>query len=152
MTKSERLKPVIKVAESRERAAAKTLGEAQKIAQQRKKRLDELTSYRSDYCTRFNNTQHAARPAAMMADFRVFLSRLDDAIIQQQKLLDASLRDVEDKKQRWLVERTKTKALDKVSIRLRTQERRDAEQKEQKDTDERAQRTSKQTSDDDSTQ
>lgn len=152
MTKSDRLKPVIKVAENRERAAVKILGEAQKIAQQRKKRLEELTSYRNDYCARFNSTQHAARPAAMLADFRVFLGRLDEAIIQQQKLLDASLRDVELKKQRWLAERTKTKALDKVSVRLRTRERRQADQKEQKETDERGQREPKLPSDDDSAQ
>lgn len=140
MTKSDRLKPVIKVAENRERAAAKVLGEAQQAAQQRKKRLDELTSYRNDYCARFNSTQSAARPALMMADFRVFLTRLDEAIVQQQRLLDASLRDVEAKKQRWLAERTKTKALDKVTTRLRKQERVHAERKEQKETDERAQR------------
>lgn len=148
MTKSDRLKPVIKVAENRERAAAKVLGEAQKIAQQRKKRLDELTAYRSDYCARFNSPQHAARPAAMVADFRIFLLRLDEAIVQQQKLMDASLRDVEEKKQRWLAERTKTKALDKVFTRLRVQERLHAERKEQKETDERAQRQSEAPADD----
>lgn len=140
MTKSDRLKPVIKIAENREHAAAKVLGEAQKSVQQRKKRLDELTSYRSDYCARFNTAQNSARPVAIIANFRVFLSRLDDAIVQQQKLLEASLRDLEQKKQRWLAERTKTMALDKVTIRLRTQERQQSERKEQKETDERAQR------------
>lgn len=140
MTKSDRLKPVIKIAENRERAAAKVLGEAQKVVQQRKKRLDELTSYRSDYCARFNGGQNAPRPVAIIANFRVFLTRLDDAIVQQQKLLEASLRDLEQKKQRWLTERTKTMALDKVSTRLQTQERQQSDRKEQKETDDRAQR------------
>lgn len=140
MTKSDRLKPVIKVAENREREAAKVLGDAQKVVQQRKKRLDELTSYRSDYCARFNSADRGARPAALLADFRLFLVRLDEAIVQQQKLLDAGVKELEERKQRWLAERTKTLALDKVAVRLRTQERRQVERKEQKDTDERAQR------------
>jgi flagellar FliJ protein len=140
MAKSERLTPVIKVAENRERAAAKVLGEIQATVQQRRKRLDELIAYRAEYYTRFTDTGAAARPASMIADFRTFITKLDEAIVKQKQLVAAATHEYEERRSHWLKARTKSMALGKVAERLRLEEQYVSDRKEQKESDERSQR------------
>lgn len=140
MTKADRLKPVSKIADERERLAAQILAKAQNTFLQCQQRLAELTSYRNEYVSQYASNPNLARPVVLVNDFRVFLARLDHAILQQQRIVEASLRDYENKKQEWLKERTKVKALAKVIERAAEQEQVIAGRKEQKELDEYVQR------------
>jgi len=140
VTKADRLKPVSKIADERERAAAQILAKAQNTLLQRQQRLQELTSYRNEYVTQYSADPNLARPVVLINDFRVFLARLDHAIVQQQGMVEASRRDYEKKKQDWLKEHTKVKALEKVIERAAEQEQVIAGRKEQKELDEFVQR------------
>ena len=53
MTRSKRMTPVVKVAENREQAAARVLGEARQRLEQQQRKLDELITYRDQYSQEF---------------------------------------------------------------------------------------------------
>jgi len=145
MSKSQRLKPIVKVAQDNEKKAAKLLAESQKVSIDRQARLDELKSYRSyrdDYQLRFNGAETTSRSAYQLRDFRIFLDRLDKVIDQQQRLVTLSLQDLERKKQSWMEQNSKFKALGKAVSRFRDGELAAENLKEQRELDERSQRTS----------
>lgn len=147
MTKADRLKPVSKIADERERAAAQALALAQKNYLQRQQRLEELTTYRSEYASQYADNPNLARPMVLLNDFRVFLARLDHAIVQQQGVVESARRDYEKKKRDWLKEHTKVKALEKVIERAAEQEQVIAGRKEQKELDDFVQRKPRDESD-----
>lgn len=142
MTKSDRLKTVTKVADERERQAAREMGAAQQTLAQRQQRLKELQNYRDEYARRFSDTNHDARPVVLVNDYRLFMHRLDQAVVQQQRVVDVATAEYEKKRASWMALRAKAKALDKVVDKLKQGERRVADRKEQKDSDERAGRSS----------
>lgn len=140
MTKSERLEPVLRVAEDREQKAAKHMAESLRVTEERQRRLDELIQYREEYLGRFSATNVAPRSALQLQDFKAFLVRLDYVINEQTKLVDLSKAEYEKRKKKWLATRIKTKALDKAIDRLQISEEQLIEKKDQKNSDERAQR------------
>ncbi len=140
MTKSQRLKPVTKVAEDRERKAAQILGQSQRIVEERKKRLQELLAYRDEYQARFSNPATGGMSAYQAHDFRQFLCRLDQIIQEQERLLSLSISDLEEKKKAWMSTRSKAKALDKIVTRCRSEELTNITKREQHESDERSQR------------
>ena len=107
---------------------------------QRQQRLQELTTYRSEYARQYADNPNLARPVVLVNDFRVFLARLDHAITQQQAMVESARRDYEKKKRDWLKEHTKVKALEKVIERSVEQEQVTAGRKEQKELDDFVQR------------
>jgi flagellar FliJ protein len=143
MTKSKRLKPVVKIAEDRERAAARLMGDSQRLVDERQARLDELIAYRREYSAQFAGGAAPARSALQINDFRLFLQRLDEIIRQQQRLLDDSHRELEQKKQAWLNSRTKKAALEKAVTRFQADEYSRQARREQRESDDRVQRNPK---------
>jgi flagellar FliJ protein len=138
MTKSERLKPLVKVAESKEKNAAKELGECVRIVQERQQRLDQLKQYRQEYAVRFQQEGASGISAQKMNDYRAFIVRLDAGIKEQERLVIEAQRLLEDKKSFWHSKRSRTKALDNAVSRYRTDELRAVERREQRESDERA--------------
>ncbi len=142
MTRSKRMDPVVQVAESRERDAARQLGEWQGRLAQHEARLAELLSYRDDYARQFESTGGNGLGAQRLQDYRAFLERLNSAVRQQEDVLAHTRGEIARLRSRWLDKRTHAKALDKVVERYREDERRAAERREQNESDERANRLS----------
>ena len=140
MTRSKRMNPVVKVAESREQAAARILGEAQQQLTRQEQRLDELMAYRDQYSQQFQQSSGMGMGVARLQDYRVFLARLNEAIEQQKQVIVRCRQDCERQRCHWLSSRTRTQALGKVVERYQREERRAVERREQHDSDERAQR------------
>ena len=145
MTKSDRLKPVKRVAESREQRAARAMADALKRTKERGDRYQELLDYRDEYTARFTQgnefgAKQGTRTALQMQDFKVFLDRLDHIIREQEKLLTAAQKEYEEKRKHWLATKTKTQALDKAIGRFKQAEQVRSSQKEQKDQDNRPRR------------
>jgi len=101
-------------------------------------RLHELISYREEYSRRYSESCGGGIGAMRLNEYRIFLSRLDQAIRQQQVQVEQARRDCDQKRQHWLASRTRAKALDKVMDRYQREELKDAERREQKEQDERA--------------
>ena len=138
MTRSKRMNPVVRVAEHREKDAARRLGEAQKRLHDQQARLRELIGYRDEYNLKFQRTCSAGVDVKQLQEYRLFLSRLNDAIAQQQRVIVKAERDVEQARAGWMSTRTRSQALDKVRDRFIDSERREAERREQADLDERS--------------
>lgn len=148
MTRSKRMTPVVKVAENREQAAARVLGEARQRLEQQQRKLDELITYRDQYSQEFQQRSGQGMGVARLQDFRVFLARLNEAIEQQRRLVERCHQNCERQRLQWVASRTRTQALGKVVDRYQREERRAAERREQHDTDERAQRLPRTEADD----
>ncbi len=140
MKRSQRLEPVVRVAENREQQAARSLGDSQLALNQAQQRLDELENYRKEYIQRFHTTGATGMSAVQMGDYRLFLSNLSRAIEQQIGLVKQAVVTVEKQRQQWFARRGKVKMLGNVVSRFQTEEQRVADRKEQLEQDERAQR------------
>ena len=138
MTKSDRMKPLTHVAESRERSAARELGDYRRALGTAESKLAELLTYREEYNRKLDSTAGGGIDVQQMRDYRVFLTKLNDAIQHQQARVDKSRREYEHRRHLWFVARTKAMALGKVVERYQHQERSQADKREQADSDERA--------------
>lgn len=137
MSKSERLKPVVKIALQREQRAAQALAQAQRQMLERAARLSELRAYRSEYQSQFSALNQSPRAALRVTDFHAFLQRLDQLIQEQERLHRASTTDFEFKKKAWLVLRGKTQALEKAIDRFRKDENQSDARRDQRESDDR---------------
>lgn len=140
MTRSERMKPITQVAGSRERDAARVLGESQRRLAEVETKLNELTAYRDEYVARLKREGGNGMASRSVLDYQIFLSRLNEAIAYQHGRVSQARREVEQKRALWQASRTQSMALDKVVERYQGDERRAAERREQKELDDRSQR------------
>ncbi|MGA7800077.1 MAG: flagellar export protein FliJ [Gammaproteobacteria bacterium] len=149
MTRSKRMQPVVRVAEDRERQAARALGDAQRALAENEAKLTELIGYREQYSRDFSAAGGAGLDARRVHEYRVFLDRLGVAVSQQSAAVEKLRGDCERSRQRWLETRTRAQALDKVTERYQSVERKAEERREQHDMDERALRNRSKPSEDD---
>lgn len=139
MTKSQRLKPVTHLAESRERDAARRMGEQQQHLDQQYQKLDELREYRLEYAKSMQDAGVNGIGARQMLEYGNFLRRLDEAARFQQQKIEESKRLLEIRSREWRSLHTKTEALNKVVSRFHAEEQRVSDRREQNENDERAQ-------------
>ena len=140
MSRSKRMQPVRRVAESREQAAVQKLGESQQYLDAQRAKLEELRGYRDQYAESFRASGGQGLDANRLRDYRVFLSRLNEAIRQQEAIIAQYLNRHEQTRQQWVDTRSHHQAIDKVIERYRREERREQDRREQQEQDERAQR------------
>ena len=140
MTRSKKLDPVKNIAQTREDHAVKALGDSQKTLTEHQKRLHELREYQRQYVKSFESTSGSGLAANRVSDFRVFLSRLGDAIRQQEQLISQCQNQHEQTRDDWIDKRNHTQALDKLVKRYQRQETQDKDRREQQESDEHSQR------------
>ncbi|WP_455203256.1 flagellar export protein FliJ [Kaarinaea lacus] len=140
MKKSQRMQPIRKVAVSKEQQAASALGEAQNQLQMQLQRLQELRDYQKDYASQFQQTGANGMDVASLMSFRSFLQQLEQAIEQQKQAVDAANALVDQRKKSWLASRGQVKIYDNVISRYHQEEIQQQDKKEQKESDDRAQR------------
>lgn len=140
MYRSRRLEPVVKIAKSREEHAAKELAVCHKRADDCEEQLASLRGFRAEYSQRLQAAAQAGIRSREFHDFTSFITRLDKAIDQQQRLLGQLRAECEVKRQHWVASRARSLALDKVVTRYTALEVRTEAQREQLAADEQAQR------------
>jgi len=142
MTKSQRMKPLKRLADNREQEAARALAKAERALREAEKTLSDIESYRGEYNVRWRETaaQAAGLPARALREYQAFLDRLDQAMGQQRGRIELCRKDFEFRRQAWIATRRKTQTFDKAIERFQHQERRVEDKREQGDTDERGQR------------
>ena len=139
MKKSQRLRPVIKIAKNREENAAKALSEGRRIHSRNEAKLAELLAYQKEYTRRYEDAGRNGINVDKINEFRRFLERLNDAISSQKKIVKVSTVELDKKNKAWSQTRVKHKSLDKVAGRHRADENRDEERGEQSESDDRSQ-------------
>ncbi len=143
MTKSDRVKPVVKVAQNREREAARVFADSQRVLHEREQRLDELRRYRDEYRENYQARSRSGMSAQQMRTYRNFLLKLDAAVEQQEQAVHVAQCELTRQKARWMEKHVRTKALANMRTRYVTQEQRAAQRVEQKESDERGLRRNK---------
>lgn len=137
MVPSKRFKPVLKIAESRERKAAHQLGDSQRNVQEQEAKLEELRRYHSEYLERFDSAARVGISAAQLREYQAFLAKLKLAIKEQESVVQQSQNLCTAHRDEWQQKYIRTQALDKVVQRCKTEERNTQEKREQKEIDER---------------
>lgn len=141
MKRSERMAPVQRVLGDAERAKARDLGAAQRSLEAAEQRLQELQQYHADYLRGFEQTAKAGRNAMALRDFQQFIRRLEEAVQQQEQIVAQARSAVVGSSRQWRSAAQRVKAVDSVLDKWQGEERRRDGQREQKEFDERAQRS-----------
>ena len=140
MTRSKRMKPVQQLAQRRERKAVQKLGQSQQYLQAQQAKLEELRAYRDQYARDFEASGCDGLGAMRVQDYRIFLSRLSEAVRQQEAVIAQCCARHEQTRQQWMESRGQSQTFDKLVDRYRLEENKQLERKEQKEQDDRAQR------------
>lgn len=134
------MEPVLRVAASREDKAAQEFGASRRQLDEHQRQLVQLQGYRREYQARLETSGATGITAARLLDTRRFLAQLDQAIVQQQQAVSNAARLCEQKRQLWLMTRQKSQAFIKAKERFETQESLADDRRDQKASDELAQR------------
>ncbi len=134
--RSERLKPVERLAEQRREQAAQHLARAEAALREHDGRLQELLRFRQDYCGRL--VSGSTVDAARLQDFSAFLSRLDEAVVQQRQALAKQQQQVHHARRVWLEFWQQHRTMEHVVASRRREEEAAEARLEQKEADETA--------------
>jgi len=140
MTKSQRFKPIQKIAEKKERDAASVFGQSLRDRDEAQKRLQDLEHYLDEYLQRFNQASRQGIGAERIRDYQVFIDKLETAIREQKRVLLEVQERCDDSKAQWHGHFTKVRAVDNAVERMRDDELKVREKKEQAHSDEHGQR------------
>lgn len=140
MKKSERLKPVKKLAEDREKNAAQNMAESAQTLQAGLYQLEKLARYREEYIAQFKAKGEQGVPAARLIEYQAFVQKIDQAIEHQRQRVETARLDMGQKQQTYQSTYNRKKAVEKVIDQSRAQEHKSGEKREQNEFDDRAQR------------
>ncbi|MBK5942817.1 MAG: flagellar export protein FliJ [Halorhodospira halophila] len=131
---AERLRPVERLTDQRKEQAASQLARAEGELRQGEARLEEILEMRQEY--RRQLTQDNAIEAARLRDFNAFLTRLDEAIVQQRQQIAQQQRRVTQLHKEWLRRWGEHRTIEKVVERRAEAEQAAAERRERQESDE----------------
>jgi flagellar protein FliJ len=133
-SRSDRLQPAVEQAQRRKKDAMQRLAEHQQKLAHAEEQWEELKRYRRDY-----NMGTGGLSVSALLNRQQFVERIDQAIVQQSKLVERLRRNLDTLRERWLSAHARENALDSVVERLRKQEDQREQRLEQADIDERMQ-------------
>lgn len=133
-SRSDRLQPAVDQAQRRQKEALQRLAEQQQKLAHAEQQLEELQRYRRDY-----GLGAGGLTVSALLNRQQFVERIDQAIVQQGKLVERLARQVDAARERWLQAHARENALDTVVERLRTQEEQREQRLDQAEVDERMQ-------------
>jgi flagellar FliJ protein len=140
MNRAKRLQPVQQIVDDQQRALARSLAAIEKRLSDAESKLGELERYRREYETQFAMRAQSGIGVMDLRDYQAFLARLSEAVKQQHALVQRAIAERDLERTRWREAATRAKALDHVVERWRNEERALLDRKEQRESDERAQR------------
>jgi flagellar FliJ protein len=143
MSRVDRLDIVQQVADRNERERAERLAEAERNAIEAEQKLVALERYRSEY-----EEQLAARGAAGVdisgvREFQAFLARLGEALVAQRQVLSAARATRDQLLNSWREAAQRAQVVQTLADRWQTEARRDEDRRDQRESDELAQRGTK---------
>ncbi len=136
MVPSDRLKPVRRVAENREREAARSFSDAQRRLKEQEDKLQQLRLFEREYQERFESASRGGMSASQLQEYQSFMAKLQITIRQQEVAVEQSRRENGSRKLHWQEKHTRTQAIGKAMERFRREEHQANERKEQKESDE----------------
>lgn len=136
MKRSQRMQPVRKLKQQEERQLAKKLAQAQQALQREQSQLNMLHQYQREYFQGLTGSRQQARTGAISAvdleKYQMFLSRLEKAIQNQNQVTVIKEKAVEAARQAWAQANARLKALDNLIEKMRLEEEREQDKREQR--------------------
>lgn len=133
MNRSQRLDPLLRVTQQRQDALAKQLAEREKALAEQQQRFDLLKEYADTY--RVAIPAGGTLAPAMLANHAAFRAKLDNALQQQAKAVDASRHSREVERARLMLASRDNKVLEQLAASYRTEELRAMARQEQRELD-----------------
>ncbi len=143
MSRADRMAPVQRVFGNAERDRARELGEAQRQLAESEARLRELHTYHGEYLGAFRKRAEDGTSIRALRDFQAFLARLEAAMRQQEQIVAQARERTSGSRRSWQGAAQQVKAVDAVVDRWHKAEVQAGERRDQKDSDERAQRAAR---------
>ena len=140
MTRAKRLQPVQHLADDKERRLAQSLAICERRVSEAEAKCGELERYRKEYERLFTERAGFGIGVTDLRDYQAFLARLSEAIRQQRQIVQRAVVERDLERTRWQEAAVRAKAIDHVIGRWQSEERRTLERREQRESDERAQR------------
>ena len=137
MKQSTKLQPIANIRKQQEHNAGRLHGEARQEMERQQKQLDELMNYREEYIKGFESVGKSGLSAIQAQEYRLFINRLDEAIMQQRQFVESEKNKCEASHQEWLHKRSKSKIINKVVENRQELEHLQKEQAEQKELENR---------------
>lgn len=120
--------------------AAKRLGQAIRVHDEARQKLTLLNDYRNDYAARFQTSMTAGLSASGYRNFQLFIDKLDSAISGQQVIVATAQTRIDTVRSAWQVSERKRMSYDTLVQREQKQIQRQANHRDQKQSDEHAAR------------
>ncbi len=133
--RSDRLKPVVKLAEHREKKSAKILGQSRSNHSAQKNQLKDLLEYRESYALMLQQKAQQGISSGDFCLYQNFLEQLDQAIIKQKQTLSESSETIKNSVKGWKNQHQKQQAMEKMTHKLKQQEHKIYEKKQQREAD-----------------
>jgi flagellar protein FliJ len=141
MTKrAKRLEPVQQIVDDAQRRLALSVAAFEKRVLEAEAKLQELTRYKGEYEQQFSQRAGRGIGVADLRDYQAFLARLSEAIKQQTALVARARADHQAERVKWQEALKRSKALGHVVERWQAEERHMNDRRDQRESDERAQR------------
>jgi flagellar FliJ protein len=141
MSPTARLELVQRVTDEKEKRLAQRLAQSRTRVAQCEAKLTELKGYYANYMRDFDRRAAGGIGGAGIREFHAFLAKLGEAIRQQEELLMKARADSEAERSTWLGAAQRSQIMDKVVDRHAAKELKVREERDQRDSDERGQRT-----------
>jgi flagellar protein FliJ len=139
MIKSKRFEPIHEIATSSANDLSRVMGDAGRKVAELEHQLEQLQAYRDEYVR--NSTQSSgAMDAVKLQNYRSFLSRMGEALSQQQKSLEHARKEFDKRRAQWSEKRIEAESLNRVVDRFRKEEQNAADRREQREGDDAAMR------------
>ncbi len=123
--------------------AAEALAHTMKVAEEAQSKQRLLSEYRQDYIKSLNNLMETGIGAEAYRNFQNFFTKLDQAVIGQQEVVEFAKQQVKVQRELWQESQRKKLSYEVLSQRSDKRELKVEQKKDQKMTDEFAMRTSR---------
>jgi len=137
MDRSARFKPVQRHADYQLRDAALALSHAHEELRRQEANLQQLVDYRDEYGRDFRLHGESAHDVAWLRNYQVFLAQLNRGVEQQGAVVKECQRRVDAAREKWEAASQKARALDNAVERIRRDEQRGEQRREQRLADDR---------------
>jgi flagellar FliJ protein len=122
--------------DQKEQSALQAVAHSQQQLVLQETRLKQLRDYKNEYTDQHLKPQAIIFTAFQFQEYNRFLTQLDETIKRQEQVMKMARREVEIKRQKWKLSRSRSEAMHKVVDRIQAGEHQQAEKLEQKLMDE----------------
>jgi flagellar FliJ protein len=146
MKKSQRIKTIVELKAAQEKNALEAWGAAQRKLLAMQTQVEGLGKYRQEYQDKFDQRGAQGVKVEQLLEFRSFIDKLNKAISGQEHSLRMCETDLITKRKIWEELHQRTHSLQKVCNSALATESRQEDKIEQRELDERASRTGRNSS------